>query len=103
MFNEIDKLTGGFQGFSIEPIKEESSILKISLKGNNVKKSADFLNKLTEVYLKRNLDQKNRVAENTIFFIDNQLGEISRFPELCRTNFTGFQGKQTGDESGFTG
>ena len=36
LFNDIDKLTGQFKGFEIEPIKEESSILKIALKGNNV-------------------------------------------------------------------
>ena len=50
-----------------------------------MKKSVDFLNKLTEVYLKRSLDQKNRVAENTILFIDSQLGEISDSLELFRT------------------
>ena len=32
VFNEIDKLTTQFQSFEIEPIKEESSILKITLK-----------------------------------------------------------------------
>ena len=77
VFNEIDKLTNQFQSFEIEPIKEESSILKITLKANNTAKSVDFLNKLTEVYLKRSLDQKNKVAENTIMFIDSQLGNIS--------------------------
>ena len=44
VFNDIDKLTSGFKAFEIEPIKEESSILKISQKGNNVAKSIDFLN-----------------------------------------------------------
>jgi len=77
IYNDIDKLTKTFRNFEIEPIKEESSILKISLKGNSVEKSIDFLNKLTEVYLKRNLDQKNRAAENTVRFIDTQLMQIT--------------------------
>jgi uncharacterized protein involved in exopolysaccharide biosynthesis len=77
IFNNPDKLTKQFQSFEIEPIKEESSILKITLKGNNVNKSIDFLNKLTEVYLSRNLEKKNRAAENTVSFINSQLGVIS--------------------------
>jgi len=91
VFHEIDKLTKQFQSFEIEPIKEESSIIKISLKANNVKKSVDFLNKLTEVYLRRSLDQKNRVAENTILFIDNQLNEISDSLNLAEQNLQDFR------------
>jgi hypothetical protein len=37
IFNDIGKLTKQFQAFTIEPIKEESSIIKITLKANNVK------------------------------------------------------------------
>ncbi len=77
VFNDIDKLTKSFSAFEIEPIKEESSILKITQKGNNVIKSIDFLNKLTEVYLRRNLEQKNRAAENTVRFINTQLIDLS--------------------------
>ena len=91
VFSEIDKLTKQFQSFEIEPIKEESSIINISLKANNVKKSIDFLNKLTEVYLRRSLDQKNRVAENTIMFIDNQLKEISDSLNRAEQNLQDFR------------
>jgi len=91
VFNDIDKLTKAFQAFEIEPIKEESSILKISQKGNNVTKSIDFLNKLTEVYLRRNLDKKNRAAENTVLFIDAQLAEISDSLNITEQNLQDFR------------
>ena len=91
VFSEIDKLTKQFQSFEIEPIKDESSIIRISLKANNVQKSIDFLNKMTEVYLRRNLDQKNRVADNTILFIDSQLNEITDSLNLAEQNLQDFR------------
>jgi len=75
-FNNINDLTIFYQGFSIEPINREASILKLSLEGENVAKSVDFLNKITEVYLNRGLEKKNLIATNTIEFIDNQLSLI---------------------------
>nr|MBC8488976.1 hypothetical protein [Bacteroidota bacterium] len=91
VFNDVDQLTMRFRSFEIEPIEEEASILKINLKGNNIEKSVDFLNKLTEVYLRRNLDQKNRAAENTIVFIDSQLKEISDSLNLAEQNLQDFR------------
>ncbi len=91
VFSEIDKLTKQFQSFEIDPIKDESSILKISLKANNVQKSIDFLNKMTDVYLRRNLEQKNRVADNTILFIDRELNEISDSLNLVEQDLQDFR------------
>jgi len=91
IFNDIGKLTKQFQAFSIEPIKDESSIINITLKANNVKKSIDFLNTLTDVYLSRDLEKKNRVAENTINFIDSQLGEISDSLNFAEENLQNFR------------
>jgi capsular exopolysaccharide synthesis family protein len=77
-FNNIDALTLQYQNsVNVEPITKDASIVKISLKGNNIQKSVDFLNTLTSVYLKKGLEKKNRIAINTIQFIDNQLLEIT--------------------------
>jgi uncharacterized protein involved in exopolysaccharide biosynthesis len=37
----------------------------------------EYLNKLMEVYLQRELDEKNKAAENTIRFIEDQLSGIT--------------------------
>jgi len=76
VLNDYKSLLNTLRGFKIEPINREASILEISLRGNIKEKSADFLNKLTETYLIRNLEKKNQIAENTIEFINQQLVDI---------------------------
>ena len=47
--------------------------MKLNVKASNPKKHIDFINKLTELYIKMGLDEKNLMATNTISFIDKQL------------------------------
>lgn len=62
---------------NVRQINKLSTILDLSLTGKNLMKETDFLNKLVEVYTETLLEQKNRVASNTIRFIDDQLTEIT--------------------------
>ena len=61
---------------TINPINKETSILKLNIKGKTPKKSIKILNKLTEIYLRNSLNEKNLMAINTIHFIDGQLAVI---------------------------
>ncbi len=61
---------------NINPINKETSILKLSIKGSNPKKNIEILDKLTEIYIRSGLNEKNIMAVNTINFIDNQLNII---------------------------
>ena len=70
-----NSLIGQFRNLNIFAVKS-SSVLNISLQGNNVLKLIDFLNTFTQVYLERGLEKKYRIAENTIRFINNQLNEV---------------------------
>jgi tyrosine-protein kinase Etk/Wzc len=54
-----------------------SSLINVSVKGNNVCKLVDFLNTLSSEYLKKTLEKKNRIADNTIKFITTQLGDVA--------------------------
>ena len=56
---------------------EKSSIITISSTGAIVAKEVAFLNKLSEVYVRKELEDKNQIANNTINFIDSQLKIIS--------------------------
>jgi tyrosine-protein kinase Etk/Wzc len=56
---------------------KNSSIINISITGQNPKKLADFLNSLTQEYLKKGLEKKNQIADNTIRFINTQLGDVT--------------------------
>ena len=80
-------------GIKIEPINREASILKLTLKSNSLPKAVDYLNMLTKQYLARNLAVKNMIAENTIKFIDNQLGIISDSLKTAELNLQKFRSK----------
>jgi tyrosine-protein kinase Etk/Wzc len=77
-FRIYDKtaLINEYRKFKVTDSKN-SSIITVSIEGNNIQKSADFLNALTHEYLLRGLEKKNQIADNTIRFIDSQLGEVS--------------------------
>ncbi len=69
---------------------KRGSILSITSDGFVPAQEADYLNKLMEVYIRSGLEDKNRIAENTIKFIDKQLIDVSdslRIAEQKLQNF----------------
>jgi capsular exopolysaccharide synthesis family protein len=77
-FNNIDDLTLQFQRqLSISTTSTTSSVVAISLTGTHPKEITDFLNTLTRVYLEKNLEKKNKIAYNTVKFIDSRISDIA--------------------------
>ena len=60
----------------VNRLSKMSSIINISVEGEDLVKETEFLNKLCENYIQNNLKTKNEVSLNTINFIDRQLLEI---------------------------
>lgn len=56
---------------------KKGSILTLTSNGFVAAQEADYLNKLMEVYIQSGLEDKNKIAENTIIFIDKQLIDVS--------------------------
>jgi len=76
---------------SISQSTKNSSILNLSIQGNNVNKITDYLNQLLHEYMERNLEQKNLVSENTVIFIDEQLIGIQDSLQKAETDLQIFQ------------
>tara|TARA_B100001741_G_scaffold263396_1_gene228066 strand:+ start:6820 stop:9240 length:2421 start_codon:yes stop_codon:yes gene_type:complete len=74
-YNELTEIY--LKKLEVIEIEKDASILKISLEGPNAVKINDFLNKFTELYLAKDLDEKNQITSNTIQFINQQLTSIS--------------------------
>lgn len=53
---------------------EYSSVLKISTRTKVVEKGRDYINALMQSYIEYDLNEKNKIQENTIDFIESQLG-----------------------------
>jgi len=76
-FSDINTLSKAYQNkLNINVNDEKGSILNLSINGFVPQKMAVYLNKLTEVYIRSALIEKNERAENTLEFIDEQLDII---------------------------
>lgn len=76
-FNDINSLANFYQkALNVEVNDDKGAVLTLNMNGFVEDQLADYLNKLMEVYIRSNLEEKNITSENTIQFIDQQLGGI---------------------------
>ncbi len=76
--NNYNDLTQTFmKKINVIETDKESSILRITHEGSNPKKINDFLDRFNYNYLQIGLNEKNLIASNTIFFINDQLTSTS--------------------------
>jgi len=67
------RLVKDFENIDVFFASKGASIASVSLTGTCMDKTKLFLDRLMEVWIQNNLDQKNLIANNTISFIDQQL------------------------------
>lgn len=73
-FGDINTLAKKYSNsLNVEVNAEKGSILLLKMTGFVPQQITDYLNKLSEIYIRTNLDEKNRASESTIQFIDDQL------------------------------
>lgn len=77
--SSIENLTENYQQklSKAARVSKKSNIVRLSLAGANPEKEITFLNTLGEVYINNSLQQKNRLGERTISFIDSQLQGVT--------------------------
>lgn len=71
---------------SVGLARPQSTILSVYLEDEVPQKALDFVNKLVEVYLSNDIDQKNKAADATRVFLDDQLTEITEDLERIEIN-----------------
>ncbi|TAJ08193.1 polysaccharide biosynthesis tyrosine autokinase [Marinilabiliaceae bacterium JC017] len=70
---------------------KDANILELTLKGEHPQIISDYLNRLTSTYLISGLEEKNKIANNTIEFIDLQISGISDSLQMAESNFQQFR------------
>lgn len=78
-FNDIQNLAESYSSsqLQITPIKLEANTIVLSLVDAIPQRGVDILTRLIEIYNKQNVEDKNKLALNTIKFIDNRLKFLS--------------------------
>jgi len=91
-FNSLENLANSYRSkLSVTPIAEEASLVTLSTNGFNIEQEVDYLNKLMEVYINMGLELKNETADNTIEFINEQLGFISDSLRIAESKLENFR------------
>ncbi|MGL2964591.1 polysaccharide biosynthesis tyrosine autokinase [Flavobacterium sp. RSB2_4_14] len=75
-FNSFDNTVSAYKSLKVAIDEKAGSILKLAMEGTNKERMVDFLNATVEVLIQRQLDEKNKFAENTINFIDETLHDM---------------------------
>jgi succinoglycan biosynthesis transport protein ExoP len=83
-FNALDNVVPKYQGIKVFADEKSAAILTLGLEGTNKARMVDYLNATVNMLIKRELDNKNLFATNTIRFIDSTLIETER--QLKQTN-----------------
>src|SRR5690606_39275989 len=69
-FSLIEKYS---QAITVRPLYEYGSVLEVGLVTTVVDKGRDYVNALMDSFMEYDLKEKNRISENTLKFIDEQL------------------------------
>ncbi|EKB47392.1 GumC family protein [Cecembia lonarensis] len=68
--NIIDRYA---RSIAVRPINSYGTVLQVSMVTKVVEKGRDYVNALMESYIDYDLKEKNRISENTLKFIDDQM------------------------------
>lgn len=79
--------------FSISPLSKQSSILGLSIIDENPKRAQLILKTIIDVYGESNLDDKKRLLNNTLAFIDDRLRLVSTDLQGVETSLKRYKSK----------
>ena len=93
--HDVSTLAGRYlSSLSVSPLNDEVSIVQVVFEATNAQRAVDFLNTLTEVYIRQSLLEKNTIAENTIHFIDDQIAITSDSLFLAESTLQEFRQRE---------
>ena len=91
-FESPGSLTNTYRSsLKVEPVKEYASVFTLSFNGYSPQQGADYLNTLMKLYIVQGMEWKSRAADNTINFIEAQLGLISDSLRLAENSMESFR------------
>ena len=91
-FESPDRLTNIYRNsLKVAPVEDYSSVFTLSFDGYSRQQGVDYLNTLMKLYILQGMEWKSRAADNTINFIEAQLGLISDSLRLAENSMENFR------------
>ena len=75
----------------VEAVNEGATVFTLSFNGYSPEQGADYLNTLMRLYIIQGMEWKSRAADNTINFIEIQLGLVSDSLRLAENSMENFR------------
>ena len=75
----------------VEAVEDYASVFTLSYEGDSPQQGADYLNTLMRLYITQGMEWKSRAADNTIKFIEAQLGLISDSLKIAENSMEDFR------------
>ncbi|NBT88884.1 MAG: sugar transporter, partial [Flavobacteriaceae bacterium] len=94
-FLPFDQAVGGYLGVRVSSEFSGSSVIKLSMTGNNKARMVDYLNGSVAVLDRDMLERKNLYATKTIKFIDSSLASKSTELSLAEDQLNSFKNKNS--------
>ncbi|HWJ92390.1 MAG TPA: polysaccharide biosynthesis tyrosine autokinase [Flavisolibacter sp.] len=78
--------------FTVSTSGTRTTIIELSLLSQNLRKGEDILNAVAKEFKQTNIEELNKMAQNTIQFIDDRLAMVSQELKGVEGNLENFQG-----------
>ncbi len=94
IFNDLSKLALAYKErleVRSSNAMSDSHLIIVELVTNQLGRDVDYLNELGKIYIQFGLDEKNRVANNTIKFIDSQIAGVNSTLQSAGDRFSSFR------------
>lgn len=80
--------------FSVKEDEEGSNVLKLKMKSENLERNEDVLNSICTEYNLMDIEERNKLSESTVRFIDERLNVISGELKDVEGNLESYQGSR---------
>lgn len=93
-FNNINKLALFYKdNLVVKSQDDNSNLITVEMKTHQLQRDVEYLNKLGSFYIQYGLDEKNRMANNTVHFIDKLIEGVNVDLTAAGNVFTEFRSK----------
>jgi tyrosine-protein kinase Etk/Wzc len=94
VFNNLSRLALAYKdAIEVNFPDEDANLITVEMKTRSVARDVDFLNRLSSLYIQNGLDEKNRMANNTVRFIDNLIAGVNDSLQIAGNSFSNYRAK----------
>jgi len=93
-FNNLSRLALYYKdNLIVKSVDENSNLIVVEMKTHQLPRDVEYLNKLGSFYIQYGLDEKNRMANSTVRFIDKLIEGVNVDLQTAGNVFTDFRAK----------